>query len=216
MPPRHTRKRQSRLRSPFVALLLAAGALCAACGGQPAPASPPVTPGHNAKPAWPAPAPWPSSTGPKWPTLAASPPGGPSISARQVCDPNNAQKAIAQALSLRPTSVTSPTWVDHLYTCRYNYPNGSFTLSVKELTGDSQTVDYIDQLAARFGQKQQLEGIGQGAFWTTNGSLVTRKDNKVLLVDITNLPAQFANPPQPPKAISRVIGTVIMGCWTDA
>jgi hypothetical protein len=172
-----------------------------ACGGQPAPAQPPVTPGQ------------PAIAGPAWPSPAPTPPGGPSISARQVCDPNDGQKDIAEALSLTPTSVTRPTWVDQLYTCRYNYPNGSFTLSVKELPGDSQTVDYINQLASRLGQKEQLDGIGQGAFWTTNGSLVARKDDKVLLVDVADLPPRFASPPQAPNAISRVIGTVIMGCW---
>jgi hypothetical protein len=109
----------------------------------------------------------------------------------------------------------SPTCVDHFYTFRNNYPNGSFTLSVKELADDTHTVDYIDQLAARLGQKQQLDGIGQVAFWTTNGSLVTRNDNKVLLVDVDNLPGQFANPPQPVRAISQIIGTVVMGCWTS-
>jgi hypothetical protein len=161
--------------------------VCAACGAQPAPAppAPPAAPGAS----------------------------GPSFSARQVCDPDDGQKDIAEALSLTPTTVTAPTWSDHLYSCRYVYPDGSFTLSVKELTNDPDAVAYINQLAARLGEKEQLDGVGQGAFWTTNGSLVTRKDNKILLVDVSKLPARFSNPPQPPAAISRIVGTVIMGCW---
>ena len=42
---------------------------------------------------------------------------------------------------------------------------------------------------------RDLESLGQGAFQTTNGSVVVRKDWKVLLVDDTGLPAQFGTPP---------------------
>jgi hypothetical protein len=103
-----------------------------------------------------------------------------------------------------------------LYACRYDYPNGSFVVSVKELADDAQTTAYLDQLAARLGKLAPLDGIGQTAFFTGNGSVVARKDYKVLLVDTTGLPARFGRPPSPPAANSRTIATVIMGCWSGA
>jgi hypothetical protein len=133
-----------------------------------------------------------------------------------VCSPDDAQKDIAGALGVTPTNVESPTWHDHLFTCRYDYPDGSFALSVKELTGDAQTVAYIVQLAGKLGKLAPLDGIGESAFYTRNGSIVARKDDKVLLVDVSDLPPKFGNPPAPPAAASRTIATVIMGCWSGA
>jgi hypothetical protein len=151
-----------------------------------------------------------------WAAPAPAAPDGPSASAQEVCSPDDGQKEIAAALGVTPTRVEPPTWQDHLYSCRYDYPNGSFTLSVKELPDEEQTIGYLDQLAAKLGKRAPLDGIGQTAFYTNNGSIVARKDYKVLLVDITRLPAQFGNPPAPPATNSRTIATVIMGCWSGA
>jgi hypothetical protein len=143
-------------------------------------------------------------------------PDEPSASALQVCSPDDGQRDIEGALGVTPTRVETPTWRDHLYSCRYVYPDGSFVLSVKELAGDAQTVAYVDQLAATLGERAPLESIGKGAFYTRDGSIVTRKDNKVLLVDVSGLPPQFGRPPVPPASNSRIIAVVIMGCWTGA
>jgi hypothetical protein len=143
-------------------------------------------------------------------------PDGPSASAQQVCSPDDGQKEIAAALGVSPVRVEAPTWQDHLYACHYDYPDGSFILSVKELPGDAQTIAHMEQLAAKLGKRAPLDGIGQSAFYTTNGSIVARKDFKVLLVDVSGLPPRFGNPPAPPAANSRTIATVIMGCWSGA
>ena len=49
-----------------------------------------------------------------------------------VCAPE-AQREITATLGITPTLVTVPTWTDHVYSCTYQYPDGSFVLSVKEL-----------------------------------------------------------------------------------
>ena len=107
-----------------------------------------------------------------------------------------------------------PTWIDHLYSCRYIYPNGSFTLSVKELSSWSQTFTYFRGLRSELGDSNTLFNLGQGAFQTRNGSVVVRKDWKVLLVDISGLPAQFAEPPTPSGNVAVTIADVILGCWS--
>jgi hypothetical protein len=135
----------------------------------------------------------------------------PSSIARQVCQ-REAVKDIDSALGVA-ASVSTPTWVDHRYTCDYRYPTGSMALSVQELSSWGQTDAYYRALATQYGKARSLPGLGQGAFQTTNGSVVVRKDWKVLLVDIRGLPGQFGVPPTSAGDVAVTVGDVILGCW---
>ena len=114
----------------------------------------------------------------------------PSLIAVMVCRPK-AQREINEVLGVRAT-VSDPTWIDHKYSCRYGYPNGSFTLSVKELSSWSQTLTYFHGLGTQMGKTQTLANLGQGAFRTSGGDVVVRKDWKVLLVNVSGLPPNSA------------------------
>ncbi|MGD0882581.1 MAG: hypothetical protein ABSB09_13520 [Acidimicrobiales bacterium] len=139
----------------------------------------------------------------------------PSPIARQICSAE-AQADMASALGETAT-VSTPTWTDHLYSCTYGYPtstpSGSYTVSVKELSSWDQTYAYFHELAARMGNSRDLEGLGQGAFQTSDGSVVVRKDWKVLLVDISGLPPQFGVPPTSAGYVAVTVADVILGCW---
>jgi hypothetical protein len=124
-----------------------------------------------------------------------------------------AQTEIDEALGQSTTSVTTPTWVGHLYSCNYQYPEGTITLSVKELSSQAETTAYFDQLAQQFGEKQQLFGLGQGAFLADNGSVVARKDWKVLLVDPTKLTGTFSGTRSLSGTPAETVASVIMQCW---
>jgi hypothetical protein len=139
----------------------------------------------------------------------------PSISARKVCH-SDAIHDISSALGVTPVTVTAPTWVQHLYSCQYRYHDGTLTLSVKELDDKAQTTAYFDELGHRLGDTGRLTGLGQGAFSTIDGSVVVRKDYKVLLVDIAGLPNHFGVPPSMSSDIAVTVADVIMGCWTGA
>jgi hypothetical protein len=199
----------------MVAVLVATGTACGGPAG-PSPSAPTsgTAPTTGAAPAAGTPAGGTPATAPSWAAPPAAGPGQPSASALQVCDPKDGQQDIAAALGVTPSRVETPTWVDHLYACRYVYPDGSFTLSVKELPSDPTTIAYLDELAGKLGQVAPLDGIGEVAFYTRNRSIVARKDNKVLLVDVSGLPPEFGKPPGPPATVSRTIATVIMGCWS--
>jgi hypothetical protein len=136
----------------------------------------------------------------------------PSLISQMVCRPK-AQREIAGVLGLT-ARVSRPTWIDHLYSCRYQYRNGAFALSVKELSSWSATRDYFANLGRQLGNTQSVSGLGQGAFETADGSLVVRKDYKVLLVDISGLPAQFGRPPTSASDVGNTIGDLILGCWS--
>jgi hypothetical protein len=157
-----------------------------------------------------------ATTGSPRTTEAPKPAGAePSPIARQVCS-DEAQADMVSALG-ETAEVTTPTWVDDLYSCTYRYPtatpSGSYTVSVKELSTWDQTYAYFDGLATQLGKSRDLEGLGQGAFQTSDGSVVVRKDWKVLLVDVSGLPSQFGVPPTSSGYVAVTVADVILGCW---
>jgi hypothetical protein len=149
-------------------------------------------------------------------TVKPEPAGAePSESARMLCA-EEVRKDLETVLGVAPVLVTPPTWIDHRYACDYVYPNGTLSISVKELDNESQTRHYFDELGAQLDRRPRNLGLGQGAYKTANGSLVVRKDWKVLLVDVSKLPAQFGQPPVPRTETANKVGVTVMGCWTGA
>ena len=138
----------------------------------------------------------------------------PSASAKMICA-HKTQTEIAAVLGVHTTQPVIPTWTNHLYACRYTYHHAFMVLSVKELSNKTQTVGYFTSLAHRLGQTGRPQPLDRGAFFTTrNLSAVVRKDYKVLLVNITGLPAHFGVPPQTRADIAVKVAATIMGCWT--
>jgi hypothetical protein len=138
----------------------------------------------------------------------------PSESAKMVCQ-QEARTAIASALGVTETSVTPPTWHDHVYSCAYVYPQGKVVLSVKELVSEATTSSYYDGILAKYGVIRRQAGLGQGAWLLKNNDVVVRKDYKVLLVDVSGIPQHFTG------ALTRAdvslnVAVVIMGCWSGA
>jgi hypothetical protein len=141
---------------------------------------------------------------------------GPSASARMVCAAEG-KREIAASVGVDTSRPLVGKWRGHLYSCEYVYAGGpTITLSVKELSNASETAAYFNALGAQLGRMRALQGLGQGAFQTRNGSTVVRKDYRVLLVDDSNLPAQFGKPSSPRQDVSLSIAATIMGCWTGA
>ncbi len=136
----------------------------------------------------------------------------PSAVSRQVCS-NEAQREMATALGPTAT-VSTPTWADHVYSCTYAYPNGSFTLSVTELSSWSEVKGAVASLRAAKGSAEALGSLGQEAFQAPDGTVVVRKGFKMLVVDVAGLPAEFGVPPTPRRDIAVTVADVILGCWS--
>ncbi len=187
----HHREVQSwSVRIGAVALVMA----CAACGG-----------GASSSPARPA----------ERQVLQTRNPQ-PSASARMVCA-TEGRTEIAQAVGRDVARPLVGRWRDGVYSCDYVYADGKrIALSVKQLSSSADTTAYFDMLGTRMGRMHALQGLGQGAYQTTNGSTVVRKDNLVLLVDVTHLPATFGTPSSPKADVSLSVAATIMGCWTGA
>jgi hypothetical protein len=148
-------------------------------------------------------------------TLAAAPqPAGasPDEIARMVCT-GKAAGEIAEVVGAK-ASVTAPAWTDHLYSCGYVYTEGTMVLSVKELSSWAQTYAYFGNLAQTMHKTAAVKGLGQGAFVVRDGSVVVRKDWKVLVVNISGLHGNIGSPPNSPSEVALLVAAVILGCWS--
>lgn len=123
-----------------------------------------------------------------------------------------AQTEIAETLGLR-AYVSTPTWVDHAYSCQYRYPDGDFVLTVKELSSWPQTLAFFNAVGQQQGRGTSVPNLGQGAFQTDSGWAVVRKDWKVLTIDSSGLPAQFGKPPTSRADVAVTVADLILACW---
>jgi hypothetical protein len=136
----------------------------------------------------------------------------PSPIARMVCS-QKAAGEIAEVVAAKAT-VTSPTWANDLYSCGYHYREGTMVLSVKALSSWPQTYAYFDELAKTLHKTASVKGLGQGAFVVGDGSVVVRKDWKILLVDISGLHGMVGSPPSSRDTVALDAAAVILGCWS--
>ena len=178
----------------LVACLSGCALLLAACGGGPAPSA-----GGGSRPSV------------KRVPLPAGP--LPAHVTKMVCDGESRRK-IARVLGIG-ADVPPPTWQRraHLYDCDFEYPTGRMVLTVKELSSWQETFSYFRGLARRYGRIDTLGNLGQGAFVTRGGSVVVRKDWKVLLVDVSGLPKEIGSPPTTPAGVAYSVAALILGCW---
>jgi hypothetical protein len=181
-------------RLPLLATAVALGLAVAACGSSASSSSP----GGGATT-----------------SLAGHPAGSqPSVSAKMICS-TEARTDIAASLGVT-AKVSTPTWVNDVYSCTYTYPNGVLTLSVKELDTKAQTTQVYNAYATQLGRRTTSVAFGEGAFLTTNGSVIVRKDFKVLDVDVSKLPVKFGVPPQDRSSAALSVAATVMGCWTGS
>jgi hypothetical protein len=136
----------------------------------------------------------------------------PSKKARMICA-SEAKHDIAGVLAITPVKVTKPTWVDATYSCTYRYPTGSFALSVKQLPSRAATSAYFSALGATLQRLPDPVPMGDGAFQTPGGSMVVRKDDNVLVVDASKLPAEFSKLKLAPADVASSVAMTILGCW---
>jgi hypothetical protein len=155
-----------------------------------------------------------SSGGSSSATTVAGPGPQPSASSRMICS-KEAQTDIATSLGVTAT-VSQPTWVKHVYACKYMYPTGVISLSVMELASSAQVTQVYNADAKTLGRQSTSVELGQGAFITTNGSVIVRKDNKVLKVDVSGIPKNFGSPPQERSNVALSVAATVMNCWTGA
>jgi hypothetical protein len=120
---------------------------------------------------------------------------------------------IAVVLGVRTLARPASSWSSHQYTCPYHYADGTMTLWVKALPTLPATFTYVATLRHELGDAGAFSDDGLTGFTTTNGSAVTRKDNKVLVVEVGQLPAIFGKPATSRADIAILITNIILECW---
>jgi hypothetical protein len=146
---------------------------------------------------------------------AGHPPSSqPSASSKMICS-KEAQTDIAASIGVK-AKVSTPTWVNDVYSCGYTYSAGVITLSVKENDNAAETTKEYNADAAKLGRRPAVVSFGQGAYITTNGSVIVRKDFKVLDVDVSKIPLKFGSPAQDRSDVALSIAATVMSCWTGA
>jgi len=181
-------------RSARSCALLALPAILAGCAGEPA-ASPAAAP----------------AAAPHAGTIADA--AGPPASALMVCN-DDIRSKVQQALDLPSQPHTSATWADSVYTCTYDLPMGPMTLAVRVLPGGAQAAARLaaDQKTAT--GAEALAGLGERAWGTPVGNAEVLKDNQILVVDTTGLPAVFGASQQKRTDFAYEVASDVLGCWT--
>jgi len=136
----------------------------------------------------------------------------PSVSAKMICR-HEVVADLARVLGVATVATPSATWSRHRYTCPYRYRDGTMVLSVQALPTLAGTRAYMTSLGSALGVAGVVANVGQGAFATKDGSVVSRKDNKVLLVNVRGLPATFGRPATARGEVALTVTQVIFACW---
>ncbi|MFJ5886174.1 hypothetical protein [Kitasatospora cineracea] len=187
------RRTAALLLLPLLPLLAATG-----CGSAAAPAA----------------APPPASASPAAAAPSSGAPDRPSDATSMICNPYFRQE-LAGALGTDITQPLAPTWEKRVYSCAYHYPDGSMTLSVKELPDAATALAQYDGLRGSAGPVTDLNGLGEAAYKRADGTTVVRKDSFVLTVDVAKLPETFGTPPRSRADVAVMTATTVMICWQE-
>ncbi len=94
-------------------------------------------------------------------------------------------------------------------TCTYKVTGGSLVMSVAERTTDATARAAFDTTRSSFPGAERVPNLGEAAFSDASGTTVTIKDNKVLTVDPTDLPAGNDK-----TQIAQSLSFAVLTCWT--
>lgn len=106
---------------------------------------------------------------------------------------------------MKPIAAPSPTYASGVYSWQYRYATGVMVLSVSEFRNAADTTQFFDQAKAARGTRRTIQGLGADAFQTNDGSVVVRKDFKVLDVDVRGT-ARAVRPARPGTRRYRDVG----------
>ncbi len=147
------------------------------------------------------------------PDGATRPAAGPPDTALMVCG-EDISTQVVQVLKLDGPPKTDSDWTGSVYTCTYHLPMGDMVLSVQVAEDDAAAGDLLEADRAEHAPTVELSGLGEQAFGTPAGVTVVLKDNEILTVDATRLPAVFGDNDQHRTDLANEIASDVLGCWT--
>lgn len=142
---------------------------------------------------------------------------GPSEAALMVCD-DQTKGNVTSFLALRSVPHTVTSWADSTFKCTYHLPDGTLKISVQEAADPAAARTYFDAMQAFTKDATAIRGLanlGFPAYETATGSAVFQKDNMILLVDASDLPAAVGPNGVTPSAFAYQLSTTILACWVE-
>lgn len=152
-------------------------------------------------------------------SATASPPAstaGPREAAKMVCG-DQPMDRLTTILSLSQNPHTVSSWANSTFTCTYHLPEGALTISVQEAPDQAKARTYFDAMQALATDATPIEGLANLGFpaYETAGSAVFQKDNFVLQVDASALPAAVGPHAISPNELAYQLSTTILACWVE-
>ena len=127
--------------------------------------------------------------------------------AAEVCEEMVGDAAIAAAGEPLLTPQQG-AWSGSRYTCTYGFDGGTLALTVDVFPTVKAAKQGFATVRDRTADRTRLYGIGHQAFQADDLELVSRKDNFVLTVDPTALPARLDR-----DAITWASTRAVFDCW---
>lgn len=142
---------------------------------------------------------------------------GPGDAALMVCG-DQPMDRLTSILDLDSKPHTVNNWADSTFTCTYHLTEGALEISVREAKDQASARTYFDAMQALAKDAKPIQGLanlGFPAFETADGSAVFQKDNFVLQVDATDLPATLGPESITRNALAYQLSTTILACWVE-
>lgn len=140
---------------------------------------------------------------------------GPSDAALMVCG-DQPMDRLTTILDLDSGPHTVNDWADSTFTCTYHLDEGALVISVQEAADKASALKYFDAMQALAKEAKPIEGLanlGFPAYETADGSAIFQKDNFILHVDASNLPATIGPESITRNALAYQLSTTILACW---
>lgn len=131
---------------------------------------------------------------------------------------NQPKDRLTSILDLDSDPHTINDWANNTYTCTYHLDEGSLVISVQEATDKASALKYFDGMQALAKEAKPIEGLanlGFPAYETADGSAIFQKDNFILHVDASGLPATIGPESITRNALAYQLSTTILACWIE-
>jgi hypothetical protein len=137
----------------------------------------------------------------------------PTDAARMVCG-DEIVRLVTGALELPARPVPRATWADHVYTCTYPLAKGPLVLAVAVAPSDAAAATVLATMRQEKKADTVEQAVGQTAFSSDDGVIVSVKDNMVLLVDPSRLPDDLGPVHEHRIDLARILTVAVFNCWT--
>jgi hypothetical protein len=143
--------------------------------------------------------------------------GGPSAKARMVCSDEVAD-AVRLTFSLPQRPARTHAWSDQVFSCSYQLPGGSLTVSVKDATNTKAGNAYFAAQYSTMADATPIRGaqnFGFPAFETSTGNVLFLKDGKTLQVDPSALPDSVFSARLGRRDAAYSVASAVIACWKE-